>query len=163
MVSVGARTRAAWHANTEIDNALPVTCPSLSSAVQHTLCSLRNCSVIRSNQATGETSRQAGCYASVHRALAPGSMAASNPSQFAAEPPTISASVGASDATRSMFGLDVHFNRPHVCGEGCECCVCCCTCGPDPYLQQRASPMKMLLRHTHTELALPVCHLLVFN
>ena len=32
--------------------------------------------------------------------------------------------------------------------------VCCCACGSDPYFLQRASSMKLLLRHTHTELAL---------
>ena len=33
------------------------------------------------------------------------------------------ATVGASDATLSLFGLDVHFGRPHVCG-GAVTAVC---------------------------------------
>ena len=64
------------------------------------------------------------------------------------------ATVGASDATPSLFGLDVHFGRRHVCGDGCDCCMCCSACSSDPYLQQRASSMNLLLRQTHTELGL---------
>ena len=135
--------RASWHANTAIDNTLAVRCPSLSSAVQRTFVLLEElfCNAF-----------QPGCNASVHRARAPGSLAASSPSQFAAEPPTNSASVGTSDATLSLFELG-HFNLPHVAMRAVTA-VCCFACGSDPYLQQRVSSMKLLLRHTHAQLAL---------